>query len=291
MGIKDDFFVYVQNHCGNPDSGTASSYRTALDKLNTVFSAEKPSWCPVNDIWQLNDVSGIMDLYERVKVEQDNFKKDLNGIFLPYKGRGDSYFRKGWCSAALRFFAQFCANTICSSEFDAVIDSCSDGEDAAIKADNIDTTDMVKSSIPDGIDISTMEGKEIVREVKQRVHQDQFRKWMLKIYSGRCCVTGLDVPELLRASHISPWAEDKKNRLNPENGLCLSATYDAAFDRHLISFDEDYRMIVSKEIKDHYTNAAAKAYFIDKVGQKLTLPAKFTPSKLLLEKHREKLAM
>ena len=67
-------------------------------------------------------------------------------------------------------------------------------------------------------------------------------------------------PDIRRASHISEWAEGEANRLNPENGLCLSATYDAAFDRHLISFDEHYRLIVSKAIKDQYTDAAAKSY-------------------------------
>ena len=83
------------------------------------------------------------------------------------------------------------------------------------------------------------------------------------------------------------WAEDEKNRLNPENGLCLSATYDAAFDRHLISFDEHYRLVISKAIKDHYTDAAAKSYFLDREGQTMSLPTRFLPSQSLLEKHRE----
>ena len=123
-----------------------------------------------------------------------------------------------------------------------------------------------------------------------RVNQDIFRKMVLQNYGSKCCITGLSVPDVLRASHISPWAEDEKNRLNPENGLCLSATYDAAFDRHLISFDEHYRLVVSKEIKDHYTDAAAKSYFLDREGQAMSLPTKFLPSQSLLEKHRELLA-
>ncbi len=90
-------------------------------------------------------------------------------------------------------------------------------------------------------------------------------------------------------THYYPhaWAEDEANRLNPENGLCFSATNDAAFDRHLISFDDDYRLIVSEAIKDHYTDAAAKSYFINLEGQKMSLPAKFLPSQTLLEKHRD----
>ncbi len=96
--------------------------------------------------------------------------------------------------------------------------------------------------------------------------------------------------KILSRHYPRAWAEDEANRLNPENGLCLSATYDTAFDRHLISFDEHYRLIVSKAIKDHYTDAAAKSYFINLEGQKMSLPAKFLPSQALLEKHRELLA-
>ena len=105
-------------------------------------------------------------------------------------------------------------------------------------------------------------------------------------YENKCCITGLNIPQTLRASHISSWASDKTNRMNPENGLCLSATYDAAFDKHLISFDEDYKMIISKEIKDYYTNDVAKTYFKNFEGKKITLPTLYLPNKKLLEKHR-----
>ena len=57
--------------------------------------------------------------------------------------------------------------------------------------------------------------------------------------------------------------------------------------RLLISFDEDYHLLVSKEIKDHYTDAVSKSYFIDREGLKMSLPVKFLPSQKLLEKHRE----
>ena len=101
-------------------------------------------------------------------------------------------------------------------------------------------------------------------------------------------VRALDMLGTILTGH-SPraWEVDEASYLNPENGLCLSATYDAAFDRHLISFDEHYHLIVSKAIKDHYTDAAAKSYFINFEGQEMSLPAKFLPSQTLLEKHRD----
>lgn len=135
----------------------------------------------------------------------------------------------------------------------------------------------------------TKEGKDQLSKTKIRIGQAYYRKMIVSIYSGKCCVTGIDVPKLLRASHIVGWADDKANRMNPENGLCLSGTYDLAFDQHLISFDEDYRMIVGQEIVDHYTTAITRDYFKKYEGKKITLPSKFLPSQTLLQVHREML--
>ncbi len=111
---------------------------------------------------------------------------------------------------------------------------------------------------------------------------------MLKIYNESCCITGLNIPEVNRASHIVPWAEFQDERLDPRNGLLLSATYDAAFDKHLISLDEDYRIIISKKITDHYKSDIVKEYFQKKSGKKITLPSSYLPKQEYLEKHRGK---
>ena len=129
-------------------------------------------------------------------------------------------------------------------------------------------------------------GRDVTVASRVRLGQGYFRKMVMENYGSKCCVTGLNVPQTLRASHIVAWASDKNNRMNPENGLCLSATYDAAFDKHLISFDDDYRMIVSKDIKDYYTNDITKEYFKKFEGKQILLPSRYLPNKKLLEKHR-----
>jgi predicted restriction endonuclease len=69
------------------------------------------------------------------------------------------------------------------------------------------------------------------------------------MWGERCAVTGLDIPALLRASHIKPWKDsDNRVRLDPYNGLLLSPSYDAAFDSGLISFADDGAVIVSAEL-------------------------------------------
>ncbi|PKO63479.1 MAG: hypothetical protein CVU23_10510 [Betaproteobacteria bacterium HGW-Betaproteobacteria-17] len=70
---------------------------------------------------------------------------------------------------------------------------------------------------------------------EQRIKQNFFRRAVLASYRGRCCMSGLSDARLLIASHIVPWSKDKANRLNPSNGLCLSAIHDRAFDKGLIS--------------------------------------------------------
>jgi predicted restriction endonuclease len=76
--------------------------------------------------------------------------------------------------------------------------------------------------------------------VVQRVGQGLFREALLRRWSGRCAITGVDVPEFLRASHIKPWAHcaSDAERLDPDNGLLLVANWDAAFDHGLVTFTD-----------------------------------------------------
>lgn len=80
---------------------------------------------------------------------------------------------------------------------------------------------------------------QVAQLVMARVGQSTFRGALLDRWDRRCPLTGISEPELLRASHIIAWSAcaDERERLNPENGLLLSALWDAAFDRGLVSFD------------------------------------------------------
>ena len=88
---------------------------------------------------------------------------------------------------------------------------------------------------------------EAERLVVQRVGQDIFRRGLLEYWDGRCVVTGLEVPELLRASHIRPWAtcDIDAERLDVFNGLLLAPHLDAAFDSGFITIAEDGTVLLS----------------------------------------------
>ncbi|NLC43480.1 MAG: hypothetical protein GX783_04275 [Clostridiales bacterium] len=85
--------------------------------------------------------------------------------------------------------------------------------------------------------------------IQSRIGQGVFRKSIMDKYDGRCLITGVDLPKLLVAGHIKPWAVSSNNeRLNSENGLLLSATYDRLFDCGLITFNTMGKIYLSSFI-------------------------------------------
>lgn len=143
------------------------------------------------------------------------------------------------------------------------------------KIANIDIKDL-----PEGIDRE--------RLIKSRVNQSFFRSTILSSYNFKCCITGLSVKELLVASHIIPWAENEKLRLNPHNGLCLNAIHDKAYDKYLIAVTPDYAIKISSKILGGKHIDAVKDIFIKYHNEKIILPERFVPSKEYLDKHYQK---
>lgn len=128
---------------------------------------------------------------------------------------------------------------------------------------------------------------EVVVSTKVRLGQSFFRKSVLASYNNRCCITGNPIPELLVASHILPWGKHPEQRLNPRNGLCLAQTQDAAFDKGLVTFDEDYRLVLSPYLRDFLPNEALVRNFLDFEGKRIEMPDKFLPEEGFLLEHRE----
>lgn len=127
-----------------------------------------------------------------------------------------------------------------------------------------------------------------LRLTKTRQGQGLFKAALLSAYNYRCCVTGLSVRELLIASHIIPWSKDKTRRLDPSNGLLLSALQDKAFDRGLMTITEDMKVQVSQKIQ-----AKGDEYFMSSVyrfnGSKVSVPGKFEPDPVCLAYHRKEI--
>jgi hypothetical protein len=93
---------------------------------------------------------------------------------------------------------------------------------------------------------------EIERLVVQRIGQDIFRAGLIDYWQGRCPLTGITDTALLRASHIVAWKDctSDAERLDVHNGLLLSALWDAAFDRGLVTFDDEGRPVLSVSLSE-----------------------------------------
>lgn len=137
-----------------------------------------------------------------------------------------------------------------------------------------------------GVDINNLpEGKERETLVKTRINQRFFRDTILVSYNARCAITGLNIPDLLVASHIVPWAKDKVNRLHPTNGICLNALHDKAFDKGLLTITKDYKVKVSKYVNDFEKEPSVVNLVKDFEGKEIILPNRFLPAREFLEYH------
>lgn len=134
-------------------------------------------------------------------------------------------------------------------------------------------------------DITDLKGEDIRRLVKTRVNQSVFREIVLLNYSYKCAITGIDIPHLLYASHIVPWSRNEKERLNPENGICLSALYDRAFDQGDIGIDKDYRVLLSRSLKKKVDMAYYATHFAPIENTIIATPSTHFPKKEFLEYH------
>jgi len=99
---------------------------------------------------------------------------------------------------------------------------------------------QVKSALAE-LEPAAAMSTEVQRMVRQRVGQQAFRQAMLDYWGGACAVTGVALPQALRASHAKAWAlcSTDAERLDVYNGFLLCANLDALFDTGLATFDDD----------------------------------------------------
>jgi hypothetical protein len=119
----------------------------------------------------------------------------------------------------------------------------------------------------------------VLTKVNARRGQGQFREDLMQVWGGACAVTGLECREVLRASHVMPWADSTpRQRLDSQNGLLLSANLDALFDKGLITFEDSGQMQISPRLDSRHREAMG-----------LPKPLRFASEKLAayLKYHRE----
>jgi len=165
-------------------------------------------------------------------------------------------------------------------------------DDLAYTAEKI-IAEIKGISIEEASEIETAnlpkEGKERLTLVKVRINHEFFRKTVKLSYDNKCCITGLSQENLLVASHIIPWSKSLKHAVNPENGLCLNALHDKAFDRGLLTISESFKVVLSPELLKKKKDGLIQQYFISYHGKEVIKPNRFMPNQEFLQYHRDKI--
>lgn len=123
--------------------------------------------------------------------------------------------------------------------------------------------------------------------VKIRLVQSFFRKSVLVSYESKCAITGISDPRLLIASHIIPWKDNEQRRADPTNGIAFNSLHDRLFDQGLITFDEDFRIIISNSFRENLSLENQYKCFFNIEGKQLNLPERFKPDASAMIYHRE----
>lgn len=121
-----------------------------------------------------------------------------------------------------------------------------------------------------------------------RLAQAWFRRVVLANFEGRCAVTGVATPALLVASHIVPWSEAPEHRVDAANGICLNRLHDGAFDRGLITFDDDQRLVIGRRLREELGTDALSRSFLQTEGARLREPVRRALDPRLLARQRER---
>ena len=257
-------------------SGKADSYARAIMILDEVLPHQNVIDLHGMSLFDIHDVSVIEDVLRLVNDEVKKMKKRQKNIFDYGKPNQKSYPLNNFCSAALKSLKKYV-----------------EYEQEIVAADRIVAHEtnarIISKKLIDHFDIKK-EGEDKVSMTKQRKGQDYFRRMILTNYGNCCALTGINIPQLLLASHIIPWADKshKKDRLNPCNGICLSALYDKAFDKGLITISpDDYTVQISSALREYVTQKYYEKHFGCISGKQMILPIEYKPNCDFLAYHRD----
>lgn len=270
-------FIDFNVQLSSENSGKAKSYAMAIQILDDVLQHQNVINLHGQSLYDISDTNIIEEILSFVKDEVKKMKAGQPNIFDYGKPNQRSYPLKSFCSAALKSLKAYAGY-----------------EQEVLKADDIVKQEtnpkVISKKLIEYFDI-TKEGEDKISMKKIRKGQDYFRRMILANYGGRCALTGIDIPQVLIASHIIPWKDKShtKERLNPTNGICLSSLYDKAFDEGLITFSpDDYTVVISSALRENESKEYYDKHFGIIVGKKLMMPTTYQPNCDFLAYHRDK---
>jgi putative restriction endonuclease len=170
-------------------------------------------------------------------------------------------------------------------EFDARWEALASESETAKKRLNLESLSELDNDVGG---VSSQSGlTETPRMIQARRLQTLFRSTVMASYDFTCAISGINVPALIQASHIVPWSHEEGRRLDPRNGIALSVLHDRAFDRGLITLDEDLRLVISGRLRIGKPTEIHRVALLNIEGRRLRLPTRYAPDPEALAYHRE----
>lgn len=265
-------FIDFNTRFSPENSGKANSYASAIKILDEVLPYQDVINLHGLSLYDIHDIAVLEEVWNLVKEEVKKMKDGQPNIFDNGKPNQKSYPLGGFCSAALTSLMDYL-------QFD--------GAEMIVRKET--NPHSISTKLIKYFDL-TKEGEDVDSVTKRRKGQDYFRHMILFNYGCRCALTGINIPQLLLASHIIPWADKshKQDRLNPCNGVCLSALYDNAFDKGLITISpDDYTVRLSSALRECESQDYYAKHFGSVNGQQIMLPLNYKPNRDFLAYHRD----
>jgi len=265
-------FIDFNTRLSPENSRKASSYAQAIRILDAVLMHQHEVDLHGQSLYDIHDLAVLEQVWEIVKEEVKKMREGQPNIFDYGQPTQKSYPLGGFCTAAvtsLMDYAQF------------------EGAEMIVRKEA--NPQAISKKLIKYFDL-TKEGEDVASETKRRKGQDYFRRMVLANYGCRCALTGIDMPQLLLASHIIPWSDKKykQERLNPCNGICLSALYDKAFDKGLFTISpDDYTINLSSALREYETQEYYDKHFGCIEGKPITMPIEHKPCRDFLAYHRD----
>ena len=258
-------FVDFNTRLSPENSGKADSYARALRILDEVLPYQSVIDLHGLSLFNVQNTETIEAVIRVVSEEVKKMKRNEPNIFDYGKANQRSYPLKNFCSSALRSLKQYAQY-----------------EQEILVADEIVAQERNPRTISTKLIAHfnvTKEGEDKISMTKQRKGQDYFRRMILANYGGRCALTGIDIPQLLLASHIIPWS-DKSHK------------QDRLIDKGLITISpDDYTVTLSSALRENESKEYFDKHFGIMIGKKLALPTDYLPNRDFLAYHRDKVFM
>lgn len=156
--------------------------------------------------------------------------------------------------------------------------------DAGIKTRGSHAVDDLAD--PPKIPDADFTGQDRLSYAKTRQGHQIFANRVKSAYGYACAICGIDEPRFLNASHIIGWAEDRANRLNPANGLCLCVLHDRAFEAYYLTLDKQLRICVSRKVS-RKSPLGTLLWAVH--GQRIRTAMAHPPGEQFLAVHRQRL--